>query len=353
MGNKLLPNWATVLYTGNLPAGEPVDGVSKWLLATRAQVLSMTIFSALIGGLLAQPKQWYQWLLWGACVLGVTLAHMANNMLNDYFDYKAGLDTPDYARVQYGPHPIVSGLMSERALLRAVAVVMALDVLIGAGLTAAVWCIWGHGYWVPIFALAGLLISIFYTAEPIRLKRIALGELAVLIVWGPLMTGGTYFVVTGSMPWWIWPASLPYALIVTTVLMGKHIDKREMDERKGIRTVPVLLGERAARRVTQVLMVLFFPLVIALALIPAETPWGHILPLWTLLVLIALYRLGPILRAYNAPKPAAEPEWYKRYRLWPLWFVAWAFVLTRYTGATLILGLILGWLWPQPIHLPW
>ena len=114
----MLKNWFTVLYTGNLPAGQPVDVVSKWLLATRAQVLSMTIIAALLGGLLAQPPSGYQWLLWVLCVVGVTLAHCANNMLNDYFDYKAGLDTPDYARVQYGPHPIVSGLMSERTLLR-------------------------------------------------------------------------------------------------------------------------------------------------------------------------------------------------------------------------------------------
>lgn len=349
----MLKNWYTVLYTGNLPAGQPVDPVSRWLLATRAQVFSMTIFSALIGGLLAQPSRRYQWLLFLACVVGVTLAHAANNMLNDYFDYKAGLDTPDYARVQYGPHPIVSGLMSERTLLRAVAVVMALDGLIGAGLTAAVWLQWGNGYWVPVFAGLGLLISVFYTAEPVRLKRIALGELAVLIVWGPLMTGGTYFVLTGSLPWWIWPASLPYALIVTTVLMGKHIDKREMDARKGIRTVPVLLDEPAGRRATQALMVLFFPLVVALALIPAPTPWGHILPVWTLLVLIALVRLVPILRAYNAPRPSEEPEWYRKYRLWPLWFVAWSFTLTRYTGATFILGLVLGWLWPVPFQLPW
>ncbi len=347
----MFSNWLTVLYTGNLPPGQPVDVVSKWLLATRAQVLSMTIFSALIGGLLAQPGSKRQWFLLLLCAAGVTLAHCANNMLNDYFDYKAGLDTPDYARVQYGPHPIVSGLMSERTLLRAVAVVMALDVLIGAGLTVAVQIWWGNGYWVPVLAAAGLLISIFYTAEPVRLKRIALGELAVLIVWGPLMTGGTYFVVTGTLPWWVLLASLPYALIVTTVLMGKHLDKREMDERRRIRTVPVLLGDRGGRRLAQVLMVLFYPLVVALVLIPAPTPWGHVLPLWTLLVLLTTalppgQALLNALRVYSVPKPAEAPEEFKKYQLWPLWFVAWAFTLTRYTGLTFVLGLILGWIWP-------
>jgi 1,4-dihydroxy-2-naphthoate octaprenyltransferase len=342
----MLKNWLTVLYTGNLPPGQPVDVVSRWLLATRAQVLSMTIFSALIGGLLAQPQGKRQWFLLLLCVAGLTLAHCANNMLNDYLDYKAGLDTPDYARVQYGPHPIVSGLMSERTLLAGVAVVMGLDVVIGVVLTIF------RGPLVLLFAGLGLLISVFYTAEPIRLKRIALGELAVFIVWGPLMTGGTYFVTTGRADaWWAYLASLPYALIVTTVLMGKHLDKREMDEPRGIRTVPVLLGDRGGRRLAQVLMVLFYPLVVALVLIPAPTPWGHVLPLWTLLVLLSIalppgQSLLSSLRTYSAPKPAEPPEEYKKYQLWPLWFVAWAFTLTRYTGVTFLLGLILGWIVP-------
>jgi len=43
------------------------------------------------------------------------------------------------------------------------------------------------------------------------------------------MTGGTYFVTAGSIPGWLWLASLPYALSVTTVLIGKHIDKYEQD----------------------------------------------------------------------------------------------------------------------------
>ncbi len=334
----MLRTWLTILSTGNIPPGRPMDAVSRWLLATRAEVLSMTITSGMIGGLLAQPKEPRQWLLWLACVVGITLAHASNNMLNDYFDYKAGLDTPDYARVQYAPHPIVGGLMSERTLLAGAGVLLGIDALLAAVLT------WLRGWPVLLFAGLGLFISIFYTAEPIRLKRVGLGELAVFLVWGPLMTGGTYYVVAGRIPWWVWLASLPYSFIVTTVLLGKHIDKREMDAVRGVRTLPVLLGERGARKLTQGLMVLFYPLIAALVLVPApDTPWGRALPVWTLLTLFSIPRLLRILRAYNAPKPAEPPP---RYPIWPLWFVAWAFLLTRSTGLYYILGLILGWIFP-------
>ena len=47
---------------------------------------------------------------------------------------------------------------------------------------------------------AGLFISVFYVAPPLRLKHRGLGELGVLIVWAPLMIGGSYFVAAGTMP---------------------------------------------------------------------------------------------------------------------------------------------------------
>jgi 1,4-dihydroxy-2-naphthoate octaprenyltransferase len=76
----------------------------------------------------------------------------------------------------------------------------------------------------------------------LRLKRIGLGELGVFLVWGPLMIGGTFYATTGTLPGWVWLASIPYALLVSTVLIGKHIDKLKQDRARGIYTLPVLLG---------------------------------------------------------------------------------------------------------------
>ena len=62
------------------------------------------------------------------------------------------------------------------------------------------------------------------------------------------MVGGTYYAATGSIPGAVVLASLPYALLCTTVLMGKHIDKIPWDEPDGTHTLPVILGESRARR---------------------------------------------------------------------------------------------------------
>ena len=140
----------------------------------------------------------------------------------------------------------------------------------------------------------------FYVAPPIRLKHIGLGEPGVFLVWGPLMIGGTFFVATGTLPGWVWLASLPYAILVTTVLFGKHIDKIEADTAKRIRTLPVILGEQAARWTAMVLMVAFYPIVLgAVAL-------GYVGP-WVALVVLGLPRLLQVLRQFAAPRPASPP----------------------------------------------
>ena len=87
---------------------------------------------------------------------------------------------------------------------------------------------------------------LFYSGGPIPLKYFGMGEIAVFIVWGPLMIGGAYYVMAEELPWWVVLASVPYGLGVTTVLFGKHLDKLAFDKEKGIRTMPIVLGEKAA-----------------------------------------------------------------------------------------------------------
>ena len=95
-----------------------------------------------------------------------------------------------------------------------------------------------RGWPIVAFALGGFLLSAAYTAPPLRLKKHGLGEPTVLVVWGPLMVGGTYYAATGTIPGAVILASLPYALLCTTVLMGKHIDKIPWDEPDGTHTLP-------------------------------------------------------------------------------------------------------------------
>ena len=332
----LWKSWAEVLRTQNLAAmraGERPDPVSRWLLIVRASVFPMTLTSGVLGGLLAvagpTPAQ-ANWGFFALALLGLLLAHAANNMINDWFDLSGGVDSESYVRGQYAPHPILSGLISKPGLVAAIAVTNLIDLAILAYLYTQ------RGWPVVAFALAGLFISVFYVAPPLKLKHHGLGEPGVFLVWGPLMIGGTYFVTTGVIPAWVIAASLPYALLVTVVLFGKHIDKLEADSAKGIRTLPVILGESQARWVAQALIFSYFAVVGLLVLTGT-------LGVWTLATFGALPRAVQVARTIGQPKPAAPPPGYP---LWPLWYVAWAFVLTRLAGVLLALGLVANAIYP-------
>jgi 1,4-dihydroxy-2-naphthoate polyprenyltransferase len=328
-----LQNWGEILRTQNLSSDRRMDAVSRWLLITRASVFPMTILSGLIGGLLAARVPGAHWGDFALALVGLVAAHAANNMINDYFDLEGGVDVEGYVRTQYAPHPVLSGLVSKRGLVGAIALVNLFDLAILVHLALA------RGWPVVGFALLGLFISVFYVAPPLKLKHHGLGEPGVFIVWGPLMIGGTYYVTTGTLEPWVVVASLPYALLVMTVLMGKHVDKHDADAAKGIRTLPVVLGKERGRFLTQLLMVAFFALVACLVLVGT-------LGVWTLLVGLALPRLRDTWRVYSRPPPEQAPPGYP---LWPLWYVAWAFRLTRSAGAYLVLGLALDAIWP--LHL--
>lgn len=332
-----LSAWKEVMDTANLSADRPMDFVSKWLIITRAAVFTMTLTSGLIGAMLAigaDPGAVHYGYL-ALAIFGLLVAHGANNMINDYFDLEVGIDTDEYVRAQYAPHPILSGMVSKAALRNAILLFNGVD------LGIMVFLVLARGWPVAVFALAGLFVSVFYVAPPISLKRRGLGEPGVFLVWGPLMIGGTYFVATGTIPGWVWVASLPYAILVTSVLMGKHIDKVVPDGQMGIRTVPVILGERTARLFNAALMIAFYPIVLGAAAL------GWIGP-WVVLVVLGLPRLVTVLRVYAKPKPESPPGSYVG---WPLWFVGAAFVHTRRAGALLVLGLFLNIVFP--VHLPW
>jgi 1,4-dihydroxy-2-naphthoate octaprenyltransferase len=326
-------NWAEVLRTQNLSAGHEMDLVSRWLLITRASVFPMTLTSGVLGGLLAvagpTPAE-ANGSLFALALLGLVLAHAANNMINDWFDLAGGVDSASYVRGQYAPHPILSGLVSKPGLVAAIALVNAIDLAILVYLGAA------RGPLVYAFALAGLFISVFYVAPPLKLKHRGLGEPGVFLVWGPLMIAGTYFVTTGTAPGWVFAASLPYALLVTVVLFGKHIDKLEADAAKGIHTLPVILGDTQARFVAQALVVAFFAVMAILVL-------AGTLGVWTLAAFAALPRAVQVMRVFRTAKPAEPPPGYP---LWPLWYVAWAFLLTRLAGVLFALGLVATAIYP-------
>jgi len=301
-----------------------LDFISKWLISTRSAVLVMTFISASIAGIFAIQSQKFNLGLWFLLSLGLILAHATNNLFNDLTDHLKGVDRDNYFRAQYGIQPLEHGFLSIRQHLVYTIFTGFLSLISGIVLIYL-----RGGLTLPLL-IAGAFFVLFYTFP---LKYIALGEISVLLVWGPLMVGGGYYVITGDWSWNVVIASLPYAIGVTTVIFGKHIDKFKFDREKRIYTLPVLIGEKASRYIVIFMTIFQYLFVLYLVIKGFFTP----LTLIVLLVLKTFFK--SLLPMFHNPKPEAKPEDYPE-EVWPLWYVAGAFYHNRRFGIAYLLGLV-------------
>lgn len=356
--------WVEILRTGNvLSPTKEIDTISRWLLVTRSCVFVMTIISGLVGGMLAIIDGYFSvanifYIL--IILVGLVVAHAANNMANDYWDVKVGVDTSDYPRAKYAPHPILDNLVSENTLITAILVCYTIDLVI------AVFFMFISGWQVLLFALAGVFLSVFYVAPPLKLKHRGLGELAIFLIWGPLITVGAYYVLANSNPlklaehpvrWLkVWLASIPYGLAVTTVILGKHIDKMDKDAEKGVKTLAVLLGYEGAKVLMRTLIIGFYLSIAIFAIF-------KVLPIWSLIALLSLPYGIRFMRTLGEPTPSTPQEGFEMakdvipkdlkakydpnlpedaFPLWPLWYVVWGVWWTRIAGGLFFVGLLIG-----------
>ncbi len=301
-----------------------LDIISRWLISTRAAVLIMTFLSGAFAGIFAFRDGRFDLVKWLLLTVALIFSHATNNLLNDFTDYNRGVDQDNYYRAQYGPQPLVHGLMTKRQHLTYAGVTGAIALLLGLILVALT-----HSWWTLLLLGLGVFFVLFYTYP---LKYIALGELSVLLVWGPLMIGGGYYVITGAWSWAVVLASLPYALGVTGVIFGKHIDKYEMDKQRGIHTLPVVIGELTARYTLVAMLILQYVLTLVLVLMGFYT-------LVMAAVVLAIPTLRKIWPMFKAPKPDEKPADYPE--VWPNYFVAAAFIHNRSFGVWFMLALII------------
>ena len=245
-------------------------------------------------------------------LLGIVLAHTGNNLMNDLSDTEVGLDTDAYPRALYAPHPFLSGLVTRRQLLVAVLAINVADLvdharavrgarLAGGGLRA--------GRAVPVLRLHRAAAA----AEEDRAGRAGrVPHLGPADGRGHLLLRGRGAAVAGV------GRAVPYGLLCTTVLMGKHIDKIPYDEPAGTRTLPVLLGEPRARAVDAGLLVGFYVTTVrrgARRRAALAGPAGGA---------GAADRLAQGAGRPSAPAARSEPP--PGFPVWPLWFAAIGFV---------------------------
>jgi 1,4-dihydroxy-2-naphthoate octaprenyltransferase len=326
-----LSMWKTALWTlvkmDKKEEWDQLDVISKWLIATRSAVTIVTLYACVIAGLLTWRDGYFSFLPWLIISLGLFIAHGTNNLLNDYTDFNRGVDKDYYFRTQYGVHPLVQGFWTNRQQLRWFFVSGVLAFL--SGVFALFYSDFSSAV-IGLFAFGALLL-LFYTWP---LKYLGVGELSIFLVWGPVLIGGVYAVLAKGWidnAWYVALAGVPFGLSVVSINIGKHIDKMQDDKRKGVGTLPVKIGEKAARYVNIASLVLIYLVIIYLIFVPR-----YFTPVM-LIVLLAGKRLLLAVGVLRKPRPEQPPE---GFTTWPTWFSAFCFYHNRMFGGLFILGLI-------------
>jgi 1,4-dihydroxy-2-naphthoate polyprenyltransferase len=212
-----------------------------FLRATRLPFLTATFVPVLLGIAVAAQNDSFNWWVALLTVIGGACIHLGLNVANDVFDTASGADAANVNPTQFsgGSRVVHYGLMSLRTITLLSVGFYAAGIAIGVLLAAT------RGWDLLWLGVAGVILSVFYTAPPLKLVHRGLGEIVVALGFGPIMTLGAYFVQAQEYDLEPLLASLPVGILIALVLYVNEVPDRPADAKAGKRTLPVRLSKDA------------------------------------------------------------------------------------------------------------
>ena len=271
-----------------LASGPRPSNFGVWLTAVRALSLTAAAIPVLLGMAVAVRDGYFAPARLVLALIGAVAIQAGTNLINDYYDYQSGADLEQ----TLGPSMAIQrGLLTPEAVWRGGVVAFSIGAAIG--LVLVYLCGWPI-LWLGIPSIAA---GYFYTARPVALAYIALGELTVFIFMGPVIVLGTYFVMAGHFAWSAaWP-SIALGFLVAGILHANNVRDIDTDTRHNKRTMANLLGRKGANRELAVLDILAFATTLSAIGLRA-------MPLTALISLIAIPRARDQLRiVYSTSDP--------------------------------------------------
>lgn len=209
-----------------------------WLLAARPKTLPAGIVPVVVGGVIAYSHEGFALLPFLAALFGSIMIQIGTNFANDLFDFKKQTDRED----RIGPLRVTqAGLVTPKQTAFATIVAFGMALLVG------IYLVYIGGWPIVIIGLASILCGILYTAGPYALSYLGLGEIFVLVFYGPVALAGTYYVQTLKCPTEVIIAGLPFGMISTAILIVNNLRDIETDKKSGKNTLAVRFGRTFAR----------------------------------------------------------------------------------------------------------
>ncbi|MHC4717666.1 MAG: 1,4-dihydroxy-2-naphthoate octaprenyltransferase [Planctomycetota bacterium] len=243
-----------------------------WLRAVRAFSFTASLMPVLVGAMLALSAGQVRWELVPLVAVASVLFHAGTNLVSDAGDFARGVDREG---THGGSGVLTGGLLKTRSVFLGGVALLAL----GSGLGLVM--VWIRGWVILWIGLVGLAGGFFYGGKRFGYKYVALGDVFVFALMGPLMVIGSYYVLTGGFEMRVLYASLPVGCLVAAILHANNLRDIADDRRAGVRTLANLLGLTGAKVEYFLLIGAAYAGVIVMAAAGVIGPW-------CLLVLLSL-----------------------------------------------------------------
>lgn len=250
----------------NETSAQRPNSLAIFFRLTRAQFLPLIILPASVGSALAyRLDHSFNLVYYSLVLVGVILLHLGANAIDDCYDYQNGVDkiANDFFPKDFGGWKPLPRRMISLGNAKIVSYI-----LFALSLVLAVYFSFVVGIWSLIFGIVGVLLAIFYTAPPVKLDYLGygLGELSILLAFGPIPVLGAFYVQTGHLSFLAFLVSLAVGLMTVTILIDHDLIFYEVYSKARKLSLGTVLGRSSALKVSLVLTLAAYLLIIGLVL---------------------------------------------------------------------------------------
>ena len=212
--------------------------VTAWVLAARPKTLWAGAVPVVVATALAAASDAAPILPAFAAFIGSLLIQIGTNFVNDFADFKKGADGPD----RLGPARV-----SAQGWLRPDQVLIGAAVALGLAALVGIYIIVIGGWPLALLGVLSLICAVAYTAGPVPLAYVGLGDVFVLLFFGGGAVCGTYYLLCHTVTPAAMTAALALGALATAILVVNNLRDWVSDARVNKRTLVVRFGPRFAR----------------------------------------------------------------------------------------------------------